>query len=495
LQREWSKLQVAQQKLALQQERLKLDQELLENEKRNFRRNNKLKKTTTALVGAHHSRMENMNYSPSVTFMTPPVPSNDDRSLIAKLEEQLGEAEVKLQQRDTSANELQKTLEEQLAATQRSLASILVEKDSLRLERDNLQKQVDKPPARYSSITRCEKCAQQQIKMERLQDELESLKLESSTYEDNLEGLKAQHQDTINHLKNEVTCLRQEKEALESELQSAREVETGMHQERMGEQSKQLEDYKLMISRSKLLLEDATAKSERLITKCSNLEAKIDEQQELIQALQTSKEKWEQKHDELEQEYHALKEDHRKQSHSSSNHSTISELSDDGDGTANSAIVIPLDDSLVSSSLIRSGMKHVVEWQWTNRKGIMGLFTGWVDLSGHPHGHGTWRIEDGSIYDGEWKRGLRDGKFCAETVRGSRLFKVFSRFLITLFLLTHSLQGAASTRQSMAIYIVEDGATMRKTDVECTCGPMVKCSREITCTEFVKEKGRFSRIQ
>jgi len=69
-----------------------------------------------------------------------------------------------------------------------------------------------------------------------------------------------------------------------------------------------------------------------------------------------------------------------------------------------------MDENLSYSRLIRSGMKHVIEWKWRSREGALGLYTGWLDVSGYPHGNGTWKIEDGSIYDGEWKRGLRNGK-------------------------------------------------------------------------------------
>jgi MORN repeat len=181
------------------------------------------------------------------------------------------------------------------------------------------------------------------------------------------------------------------------------------------------------------------------------------------------------------------KEVHRRSLQSTSNHSPVSELSDD-EGSTNSAIVIPLDDSVLSSSLIRSGMKHVVEWQWTNRKSVLGLYTGWVDLAGNPHGHGTWRIEDGSIYDGEWKRGLRDGK-CFTKISRCVILQREPTFLYHSVLVLSILKGVECTRQSMAISTVEDGEMMHKTGGESMCGLMAKCLPETMCMVFAKAKG------
>jgi hypothetical protein len=288
LQGEWNKLRVAQQRLALQQERMQLDQELLENEKRNFRRSSKLKRTTaaaatlaTATTASPLWKETSDEIKKSVTFDSQTDPSGaTESSVVQELKERLAEAEAKLKQRDANVDdELRKNLEMQLADTHRSLASMLVERDLLRQERDSLLlvNEVEQP-ARNASLNRCEKCAQQQIKMERLQDELGSLKLKCSMHEVKQEELIAQHLAEIKKLKDASTVLQQDKEALESELQSSREVEIETLQQRIEEQAKQLDDFKLMISRGKLLLEDATTKSVRLQTKCSDLEAKVDEQ-------------------------------------------------------------------------------------------------------------------------------------------------------------------------------------------------------------------------
>ena len=429
LQREWDKLRVEQEKLALQQERMQLDQELLENEKRNFRRSSKLKRTTAATATASLKNQTNDDeIQRSVTFDSQTGPSGiTDSLMVQELRKQLAEAEAKLKERDAGVNDLRTNLESQLADAQKSLTSMLLEKDLLLQERDSVQlgNQVEQP-ARNTSLNRCQKCSQQQIKMEQLQDDLGNLRLACSMYEVKQEELIAQHEAEVKKLEDIAAVLRREKEALESELQSPREIETETLQQKIEEQAKQLDDYKLTISRDKLLLEEATTKSVDLQIKCSGLEARVDELEVLIEALQISKEMSEQKHDDLEQELHNFKEEqHNRLSQSGSSHSPVSELSDDERST-NSAIVIPLDDSHLSSKLLRSGMKHVVEREWTNRKGVMGLYTGWVDLAGNPHGHGTWRIQDGSIYDGEWKRGLRDGKSSIKSWNYSEVNPTFS---------------------------------------------------------------------
>lgn len=415
LHQEWNKIRVERQKLALLQQRLELEEEMLKNEKRNFRRNSKLKKHAARDDQSIGSSSAKIHESPDATKTT----VDENSLLVLELREQLKEAEEKLKTQQSFQDELQ-NVHAQLAATQRSLTLTILEKDTILQERNDLDNRLkNQPVVRQTSINRCEKCDQQQIKLQRLQDELESLRLKCKDHEVEKEEVGANFVAEMEKLRDEISELRQEKEALESELQSSREVDSERLQEQLIEQSKQLDDCKLMISRGKVLLEDANAKSNRLQTRCTDLESKNEEQQELLDNLQSNKAELEQKHEKLEQEYRSLKEQHGSQQLQSSNHSIVSDLSDEGEGTgtltgnstqSNSPIIIPLDDGPVSSKLIRSGMKHVVEWEWTNRKGVLGLFTGWLDLTGNPNGHGTWRIEDGSIYDGEWKRGLRNGE-------------------------------------------------------------------------------------
>jgi hypothetical protein len=55
--------------------------------------------------------------------------------------------------------------------------------------------------------------------------------------------------------------------------------------------------------------------------------------------------------------------------------------------------------------------KHVTEMEWRDAEQQAGKFTGWIDETGNPDGRGTWRVDDGSIYDGEWKHGKQHGTF------------------------------------------------------------------------------------
>lgn len=71
---------------------------------------------------------------------------------------------------------------------------------------------------------------------------------------------------------------------------------------------------------------------------------------------------------------------------------------------APSSITIP------SDYMNKVDKKHVIEWDWVGPN-FGGAFTGWVDLQGDPDGTGTLRIEDGSIYDGDWKHGFRHGTY------------------------------------------------------------------------------------
>jgi len=461
LQQEWNKLRVAQERLSLQQERMQIDKEIFEAERKNFRRSSKLKrcsvngmelKRTASISGIRPPPIDPNpeDYKPhSPTRVTFAVSNHSSTSMNSDSSgpslQEYQELKDKLEKTTAELNEQQTTkstesdgkkmeeLQKKLIAVERSLASIRVEKDLVTQERNDLLTQVEEANQKNTSMSQKQEEVDKAHKeeMDKLKSKVKTLKKTNTRHEAQREEVAIQHQAEIKTWTDTVAVLQEQKDAIREELLQAAKgenEETKTLQERIMEQANQLEDYKLKVSRGKLLLEEASAKVERLQMKSSDLEAKIDEQQSLIDGLQTSKEKWEQKADELEQELEDLKDkqDQQQQQQSERHFSIcpsqrsnrsydVSELSEsigDSQFTAIvSAIVIPMDENPLSSSLIRSGMRHVVEWEWTSREGVMGLYTGWLDVSGYPHGHGTWRIEDGSIYDGEWKRGLRDGTY------------------------------------------------------------------------------------
>jgi hypothetical protein len=460
LQQEWSKLKISQQRLSLQQERLKLEQELLKTEKRNWKRSSKLKSAPHRDSSSHFSALDDqsinsMNSQIQIVPTSPLVLEEETSSSVRELREQLAQAQALLEQKDKALAKVEggavanseelKSLQAQLAATQRSLANVLVEKDTAQHERDALEEQLaQRQPERKSSLasnastSRCHKCAEQQLEIQQLQDDLQNMKLayvnaqtrsaqQTREWQLKQQTLHESQQSKLQDWQHSLAELQHEKEALESEVQQLREEtlatstvsssnqgdqywkdEAERLQNQLGEQNRQLEDWKLLVPRNKVLLEQATTKQERLQTKYYDMESKYEEQRDLVKELQAVNKTLVEKHESLEQEHNHLRE---QQPTFSDFPNDPVDLQKENDYSSILDIVIPLDDpSGPRDKLVRDGMKHVVEWEWTSATGLYGMYTGWLDLTGTPHGHGTLRIEDGSIYDGEWKRGLREGK-------------------------------------------------------------------------------------
>jgi len=187
-------------------------------------------------------------------------------------------------------------LQEQLTAVERSLASIRVEKDLLTKERDELLMKVVQETEKNASMSQ----KQEELgkgheeEMDKLKAEVKSLKKTCSHQEAQLDELTIQHQAEIETWTDTVAVLQQQKEAIREELLQAskgEKEETKTLLEKIMKQANQLEDSRLKISRGQILLVVESAKAERLQKKSSDLEIKIDEQQSLIDGLQTSKER------------------------------------------------------------------------------------------------------------------------------------------------------------------------------------------------------------
>ena len=80
---------------------------------------------------------------------------------------------------------------------------------------------------------------------------------------------------------------------------------------------------------------------------------------------------------------------------------------DGGGAKSQLSATIPSDLAASGGSEFR-GM-HVTELEWEG-KDLSGKFTGWIDPdNNNPNGHGTLRMEDESVYDGEWRMGEWQG--------------------------------------------------------------------------------------
>jgi hypothetical protein len=66
---------------------------------------------------------------------------------------------------------------------------------------------------------------------------------------------------------------------------------------------------------------------------------------------------------------------------------------------------------LIPADTPSSTNQHVTECDWSGENNLSGKYTGWMDTEGKPDGHGTLRIENGSVYVGEWQKGQRHGTY------------------------------------------------------------------------------------
>jgi hypothetical protein len=173
------------------------------------------------------------------------------------------------------------------------------------------------------------------------------------------------------------------------------QLEKELLEKQLNDQSKQMEDWKLLIPRNKVLLEQTQAKNENLKTQLEEAREQIRHQSGLVKSLQVGKET-------LEKEL----ENTRKDIDVSKSHEIASKSSI----TVSERVLIPADlsrDDLMELIVTR---KHVIEWEWHNLDGVGGMYTGWLNLEGSPDGFGVLRGQDGSVYIGFWAKGRKSGQ-------------------------------------------------------------------------------------
>lgn len=393
--RAWEKIQVEKKRLSLQKERLALDQEMIKAEKKNFKRNAKLLKR------------QEIEFQKRLT------------------KEELGLTGSKTANASIELKECQ----EQLAETQRSLAEMLVERNSMQRERDTFKELVSKgqEDQKLNGQHDEQKIAELEERLKIFERENQQLKEESKQLQESVEiAQKAANKEAT--LTSE--DLQRENERL---------------QKTVIERERQIEDWKLLIPRNKLLLEQAHAKNERLQNQLKELQERTLEQEDFIKEIQLTKEalvKQRERHqtefkqlqserDDLQSNYEQTKEvlesldidnmqpelkEKREQL------SSIGEglVSDENINSEVSPYIIPLPFDQQPDSMKEK--KHVIEWDWSGRS-LNGKYTGWFNLEGNPDGQGTLRIDDGALYVGQWKNGLRHGFGVYTSIDGD-LYKV-----------------------------------------------------------------------
>jgi hypothetical protein len=187
---------------------------------------------------------------------------------------------------------------------------------------------------------------------------------------------------------------------------------------RLRDQSRQIDDWKLLLPRNNILLERAISENKQLT---KELEDEKNRERKLCESKTESKRIM--KSQQLEQQLHedgeiSLQEVNTEAfGHNSSNTRDSSAMIALPSTILNN-VLIPLDLSSEDKQKLKK--KFVVEWEWSNGgNGLGGLYTGWLDLGGNPCGNGTLRIDDGGVYIGEWKKGLRNGNGVYTSIDGA----------------------------------------------------------------------------
>jgi len=262
--------------------------------------------------------------------------------------------------------------------------------------------------------------------LRRTNTELQSTIPPSTTAEEELKSTHQDREELDNQWKDERQKLQREMEALKVQVRH---------------QTKQIDDWKLLVPKNKMMLEQTQAKNDQLTSQLETARTKETEQSQLIETLQTELQELQQKNGQL-QHYTA------QQIASNENNTMINDDDGDDDDDVVSAddsvdmedidlmmttspsqssgplpIVIPSDLTSSELAVWNSEKKHVIEWEWEPRRHqkqrgeaeedgnriLGGIYTGWLNLEGNPEGYGTLRIVDGSIYTGSWRNGRKNG--------------------------------------------------------------------------------------
>lgn len=181
------------------------------------------------------------------------------------------------------------------------------------------------------------------------------------------------------------------------------------------QQNKEMDNWKLLLPRNKVLLEQTQAKNEQLKGQLNDARNYEREQNAKLRELEAEKERLVQQLQ--EQNHHKEAEEEI----INENGNTIASMqpgtiSSDPRTSAldpaatTSTVVIPLDFTKEELMAFNMEKKFEIEFEWTNHYGGRGgKYTGWLNLGGDPDGYGTLRIDDGSIYTGSWVQGRRSG--------------------------------------------------------------------------------------
>ena len=245
------------------------------------------------------------------------------------------------------------------------------------------------------------------LQQERIDVDRAILEAEKASFEKSVQLAGADNEDvdtdTIAKLEQNIKELREERDMLAVQVRN---------------QSRQIDDWKLLLPRNKALLDQAISKNHQLVKELETEKRKQAETWNPTKLQRKRSTQTNNEHDDIEEASMddlntvCLEYTYSQQQQDLSKMATIPY------STIVKSILIPSD--LSSEDLDRCDKKFVIESEWANKEsGLAGMYTGWLDLEGNPSGCGTLRIYDGGIYIGEWNGGLRNGHGVYTSIDGA----------------------------------------------------------------------------
>jgi hypothetical protein len=469
--REWEKVELAKKRLALV-EYLKAEKKKLKVKKLALKQDVLAKHNDwTEKEYAYQKRMRELEEKAAA--ITQQQQQQQLHQANGKNQQQEDKMVLDLQSRlDELSLEHKKDLEDcrnSLTATQKALAELFVERDVMKRDRDGLAEQLQTAstssyPEQSEKIQGLERELQQlkalyasaqamHASEKRKMEEQSSIcgdafvsvvdddeKLQELRHENQV--LCERQRELMEELETQQAIAQRQMILVETHEQMLKEKETQWESQRRLLQ-RQTDDLKeeirilsLQLPRNAILLEQERLKNEELEgdlqvaqNKKNHLEVELLEFERTANQLQKSQ----------AQELQQIKEDNEKlvreraaSAHTireleslivalseggqdiKSNRRVDSSISSSGQSSSSNGnrfmAVIPSDLQSSGSGQMagESRGRHVAELDWEGRE-LSGKFTGWLDSDGNPDGHGTLRMEDESVYDGEWRHGEWNG--------------------------------------------------------------------------------------
>jgi hypothetical protein len=356
-----------------------------------------------------------------------------------------------------------------LFSTQRSLAELFVERDRVQRQRDELQDQLNIGGQAESESKPCVDCVGMKDQVDILESDLNNLNskykreqhshaVEKQKWLDNSKSsTRVNTSEEVQQLKEENSYLLKHQKELETELEKVekfsppteaaencsqeelqqlkailerqktriessdtvlREQKTEWEEEKkiimcqVEEQNRQMEDWKLTAPRNRLILEQEQEKNGELEKRLEATMSKLQDQEGALEDSMKTKEALIKQRERHQKEYQQLQKE--REDLMLQQESLIGELLQEKEMAVSTPTVSTSADPfvvLIPADIPSSTKKHVTECDWSGENNLSGKYTGWMDTDGKPDGHGTLRIEDGSIYAGEWLKGQRHGAY------------------------------------------------------------------------------------